>query len=402
MMPTPKLYGMGLYEAHGQLDPALESATMEMLYVTDRKPITTEEGKFGYGFDRSASLAFGLTQVRVDVKGGWKSLEADNKKLSRSEDFNLDLGFINELGRAPPSPFPFTIVDGFPQILPEVEANVRQVTEDFREHLRGQLARTSHKEVIVFVHGVANSFADAAYTTFELWHYLGREGVPITYSWPAGRGGALRGYTYDRESSEFTVYHMKNFLRLISKMPEVEDIQIIAHSRGTDVVTTAYRELLIEARARGVDPRKVYKVRNIVLAAPDIDIGVLLQRTSTEHFGVFVKRLTVYSSKHDKAIGISSFLFGGLRRLGQADGSEFPERVRGVLKEDSRVALIEYVGTNTGSFGHDYFRTNPAVASDLILAVRYDRDPGAQNGRPLTHKNLIFWTIDDDYLDKLQ
>ena len=33
----------------------------------------------------------------------------------------------------------------------------------------------------------------------ELWHFLGRQGVPILYTWPAGFGG-LRGYTRDRES----------------------------------------------------------------------------------------------------------------------------------------------------------------------------------------------------------
>jgi esterase/lipase superfamily enzyme len=402
MMPTPKLYGMGLYDAHDQLDPALESATLEMLYVTDRTPITTEEGKLNYGFERSASLAYGKVPVTIEVNGGWKSLEKDSKTLARSGDFNLDIGTIEELGRTPPSPFPYTLVNGFPQVLPKVKADLDRVTEGFRENLLGQLARTPIKEVIIFVHGVANSFAYSAYTTFELWHYLGREGVPITYSWPAGHGGALRGYTYDRESSEFTIYHFKKFLQLISAMPEVEDIQIIAHSRGTDVVTTGFRELLIESRARGEDPHKHYKIRNIVLAAPDIDVGVLLQRTATEYLGSFVERLTIYTSKDDKAIGISSFLFGGLRRLGQAGASAFPERVRKNLKEDSRIAFIEYTGTNTGSFGHDYFRTNPAVSSDLVLTVRYDRNPGAKNGRPLRHKDLIFWTIDDDYLDTVQ
>jgi len=38
------------------------------------------------------------------------------------------------------------------------------------------------------------------------------------------------------------------------------------------------------------------------------------------------------------------------------------------------------------------------VASDLVLAVRFDRSPGAENGRPLEHVEGLFWIIDDDYL----
>jgi hypothetical protein len=30
--------------------------------------------------------------------------------------------------------------------------------------------------------------------------------------------------------------------------------------------------------------------------------------------------------------------------------------------------------------------------------VRYDRDPGAENGRPLKHVQGDFWQIDDNYL----
>ncbi len=38
------------------------------------------------------------------------------------------------------------------------------------------------------------------------------------------------------------------------------------------------------------------------------------------------------------------------------------------------------------------------AASDLVLAVRYGRSPGAENGRPLEHVGGLFWRIDDDYL----
>ena len=64
----------------------------------------------------------------------------------------------------------------------------------------------------------------------------------------------------------------------------------------------------------------------------------------------------------------------------------------------SRDAVIQYEGRTGGAHGHNYFRTNPAVASDLILTVRYGRAPGTENGRPLEHVRGLFWRIDDDYL----
>jgi esterase/lipase superfamily enzyme len=69
------------------------------------------------------------------------------------------------------------------------------------------------------------------------------------YSWPAGQAGLLRGYSGDRESGEFTVFHLKEFIRTIAAIDEVEKINFSAHSRGTDVILTALRELIIEARA---------------------------------------------------------------------------------------------------------------------------------------------------------
>ena len=75
----------------------------------------------------------------------------------------------------------------------------------------------------------------------------------------------VRSYSYDRESGEFTLFHFKQLVRFVSAIPEVEKVHLIAHSRGTDVVSTAMRELVIETRAAGSDPRERYRIDNIVL-----------------------------------------------------------------------------------------------------------------------------------------
>ena len=51
------------------------------------------------------------------------------------------------------------------------------------------------------------------------------------------------GYNVDRESGEFAVHHLKQAIRLIADTPGVEKLHLLAHSRGTDVLVTALREL---------------------------------------------------------------------------------------------------------------------------------------------------------------
>jgi hypothetical protein len=61
----------------------------------------------------------------------------------------------------------------------------------------------------------------------------------------------------------------------------------------------------------------------------------------------------------------------------------------------ARVTVVNFEGESTG-YGHDYFRTNPAVSSDLVLMIRYGIKPG-EPGRPLEHIGLNFWRVPDGY-----
>ena len=323
----------------------------------------------------------------------------------RSRALYLDVVSVTEIARTPNFPLPYTLRDGWPVTEAETARKLEAVGSALHEILRQRLAISPRKDVLLYVHGVANTFDDALYTTAELWHYLGREFVPVAYTWPAGHGGLLRGYTYDRESSEFTVFHFKRFLAWLASLPEVEGIHIIAHSRGTGVAVTGLRELVIESRARGEEPLARYKLRNVVLAAPDIDLEVFMMRNETEAMSLAADRWTYYTSRSDGAIGLAQFLFSGLR-IGRARYDSIGDLIR--QRSDliqstlgNREVLVEYEGRFGGRHGHDYFRTNPAVASDLVLTVRYGRDPGAEHGRPLKHRGAIFWKIGDDYLQTL-
>jgi hypothetical protein len=225
---------------------------------------------------------------------------------------------------------------------------------------------------------------------------MGRVGVPIVYSWPAGSGG-LRGYFEDRESGEFTIYHLKEFLREVARCPEVERIHLIAHSRGTDVLTTALRELNLEDRGRGLKPQKELKLETLVLAAPDLDREVFSQRFVSEGLVNIARRVAIYYSAADSAVGMALWLFGSSQRLGAMSLADIEPESRRLLAGLPSFQTI-YCSVSGFATSHAYVFDDPAAMSDLILLLRDRCDPGEENGRPLRASEPALWTLDNDYL----
>src|SRR5205823_6706836 len=149
----------------------------------------------------------------------------------------------------------------------------------------------------------------------------------------------------------------------------------------TDVAVSALRELHLEIGGSGRSTREVLKLGTVVLAAPDLDMDVVIQRMFTARLGNVPERAAIYVCKEDKALGISNWLFGGLNRLGKLQSNIFTPEELAALRESKTTQIIEARVSNAGSYGHNYFHSNPAVSSDLILLMRYEKLPGAENGR---------------------
>jgi esterase/lipase superfamily enzyme len=242
----------------------------------------------------------------------------------------------------------------------------------------------------------------------NICHYLGHDFVCVILTWPAGGKGVFMGYNVDRESSEFAVADMKKAIRAIGGTEGVRAVHLIAHSRGTDVLTSAIQQLGIEAYSSRSSLSQQLKVKNIVLFAPDIDIDV----ASTKLFGVVSDpdarygpkknpngvfpqgnvHVTIYSSPDDKALGVSSFLFSSNMRLGQQDLDRTNAQAFG--EGAGSAGLVDFIEVNGTSdmFGHGYFLSNPAVSSDLVAMIRYGLKPG-DPGRPLVEIKGPFWRL---------
>ena len=184
--------------------------------------------------------------------------------------------------------------------------------------------------------------------------------------------------------------------RAIASNRVVHKIHIIAHSRGTDALVSALRELHLEISGGGRSTRDVMKLGTVVLAAPDLDVDVVIQRAATARLGLVPERAAIYICDKDSALGFSRFLFGSMR-LGKLKPEIFtPEELK-ALRGSKNLAVVDARVEKPGSMGHSYFYQNPAVSSDLLLLMRYHLSPGAENGRPLKATDTWFWTIDDTY-----
>src|SRR5271166_474605 len=98
---------------------------------------------------------------------------------------DLTLGPAHELGRFPTISYKteqtahgLTTDPGFIDMHEKAEA-------EFKAELGRRVAESPRKEVVLFIHGYNDTFADAAFTMGELCHFLGREYACAMYSWPA-------------------------------------------------------------------------------------------------------------------------------------------------------------------------------------------------------------------------
>jgi esterase/lipase superfamily enzyme len=367
-----------------------------VLYATDRAIVENSKTYPTYGYGRASSLAFGVANVSLNPHPSWNQLIQESTSAKRGQEYELKLASVQEFGRfksrfdqAPTGENGAIITRAAAQ-----EASPQR--QHFQELLQNRLAQTNNKDVYIFIHGYNNTFDDAVFRAAEVWHFMGRTGVPIAYTWPAGMGG-IRGYAYDRESGEFTVGHLRKFIQMVAECPDVERVHLVAHSRGVDVTASALRELNLTYTAQGKSTQRELKLENLVLAAPDVDEEVFIQRCVGENLLQAAKRTTIYVSDHDKAIELSDIVFASRRRLGMLGVKDINPKMKQALAKLPNVQFIE-CKISGWALSHSYAFTHPAALSDLILVLRDRRPPGIENGRPLRQPAEGVWELTDDYL----
>ncbi len=402
MMPTPNLYLDPDHNPFANVRAELQAPHATVIYATDR--LRTDAGtdgvttgtKISYGPGRCDRLALGACDVQFGRRLDWPELVKMSSDTHRQLGVSMRVSNIYEYARYPATPFALNAMRDEAYRRNDFQDENERAKRFLHEMIRGYPAPTDQKEIVLFIHGFNNTFEEAVLVGAQLWHFLGRNKVPVVYTWPAGNRG-LTAYTTDSESGEYTVHHLKQFLLDLAECPAVGKVHIISHSRGTDVLTTALRELKIALDCHeGNNNRNRLKLGQVVLAAPDIDKQVFLQRFVAEDIFEIADNFTFYISAHDRALAVSSWLHGGAERLGLSRKVKTTPETNRLLGQFKNIFFV-IADVKTDWISHDFFYNNAAVSSDLILLLGEERLPGEAYGRPMRPVSQSTWKIEQSY-----
>ena len=215
--------------------------------------------------------------------------------------------------------------------------------------LSASVRKSPDKSVFVFVHGFNNRFEDSVYRFAQIVHDSGVHSAPILITWPSR--GSLLAYGYDRESTNYTRNALENLFQYLYRDPEVKEVSILAHSMGNWLALEALRQMAIR---NGELPAKF---KNVMLAAPDVDVDVFRQQIAD--MGEKHPNFTLFVSRDDRALAVSRRVWGDVSRLGAIDPEQAPFK-----KElaDNKITVIDLTKIKAGdSLNHGKFAESPEI-----------------------------------------
>lgn len=238
---------------------------------------------------------------------------------------------------------------------------------DAKKWFDQRIARTPRRQVLVFIHGYNNRFEDAVFRFAQIVHDSRADVVPVLFTWPSR--GNLLAYGYDRESASYSRDALEKLLTLLATDPDVGEISILAHSMGNWVTLEALRQMAI--RNKRIYP----KIKNVMLAAPDVDVDVF--RTQLADIGRPRPSFTVFVSQDDRALQVSKQVWGGVSRLGQVNPESEPYRSEFIT---NKITVLDLTKLNTGDqLNHGKFAESPDVVK--MIGARLAQGQVMTDGR---------------------
>lgn len=226
----------------------------------------------------------------------------------------------------------------------------------FRAGISQAMARQGG-DVVVFVHGYNNNFAEGLYRVGQFAHDLKLPGVVVHYAWPSA--AEPLGYVYDRDSALFARDGLEALLDQLSRAG-ARRILLVAHSMGSALTMEALRTAAL--RDRGA----IGRVSGVILISPDIDVDVF--REQARSMGGLPQPFVIFGSDRDKMLRVSAVLTGQKARLGSLSD------VREVA--DLKVTFMD-VGAFAEGAAHFTVADSPAL---LLLLQRITDIEGAFEG----------------------
>lgn len=253
-----------------------------------------------------------------------------------------------------------------------------------------QLTQNAGQQVVIFVHGYNNSFADSIRRGATIQEDIAPEAIVISYTWPSD--GELLSYGYDESSTDTAEQNFKLFMDTLTGAVDAGKINVIAHSMGSRLLT----KYLAGLPERGITPGQT-KFNEIIFAAADISMEFFQQKEETPFdpnapLSSYSNRITVYSSEHDRPLGLSEKLHLD-QRLGLADQSEMYLEPDITAVDASLIDPARWYQRFSFATRHSYVFDKAAGVRDLARLLNGE-DPATRPGMDRKTRNqLVFWQL---------
>lgn len=268
--------------------------------------------------------------------------------------------------------------------------------EDLRE-----LLKSEDMDVIVYLHGFANSFVNSVQRAAALQAIYGAGGrkvLVVLFSWPSnGQVQPAWNYFSDREDAEASGLAMgralERLVEFLARMREADSAAIRAARRDGAVpdpadLTQCTRRLHVLAHSMGnwalrhairkfIDLRggKLARIFDTAfLMAADEDNDALRHPLKLRALDDLANRVFVYHAANDVALTISDTTKGMPNRL----GSDGPDNLDHVSERVMAIDCSAVSKTLLAHGRHQYFRLRAEVIADVQATLRGD----AQENRP--------------------
>ncbi|WP_159945791.1 TRAP transporter substrate-binding protein DctP [Rhizobium sp. 18065] len=150
--------------------------------------------------------------------------------------------------------------------------------------------------LVVYFHGYANTFADAARRAIGFSQDFGLSQPVLVWSWPSA--GSFGMYIFDLNSVQFSEEYIRQMVDAMERKGQLSNITIVAHSMGSRMAGI----FLKQVRARNRD------VKNLILIAADYPPSIFGQLIASE--GSVAALKTLYANENDSALIISRKMNG--------------------------------------------------------------------------------------------
>lgn len=388
LMPSPVAYTTGAVDPfRGRSNT--EVVNSKLFYATDRAPADDSDASEFYANRRGYLLRVGSATVTMTPPAtNWSEVREITQSADREVERTLSVTAVEEIGPLP--------IDSPNPLVEQPSANVLAETKrSFRAQVNRQLAGSGGRDAVIYVHGYNVDFEYPTLVSRELQHFLGYEGVFISYNWPATPNRAA--YFKDLETVSATRRNLRSLIEFLVNDTNVRRVHLIGYSAGSRLAFETAYQLTLQSNAGHGNTW----LGQVILVGSDLDRTYFAEALGD---GLLdnMDQLSIYMSGSDAALNMSRLVFGQ-HRLGQIwESNEDTQAMETKLSALSKLALIDVTrspGSALGN-GHWYFRSSPWASNDILLTLLKGLAP--QDRGLVREPGTAVWHFPEDYPDRIQ